>query len=239
MPNNYFSFKQFTIHQDHCAMKVCTDACLFGAWVANKIEGQNSTKDILDIGAGTGLLSLMLAQKNNAFIDAVELDEAAAAQASENFNASPWKERLQVFHLGIEEFDNGKKYDLITSNPPFFEDDLKSINEQRNAAMHSTTLNLEKLLVQIESLLKKGGKASVLIPYHRSNYFEKLLTANGFFVQKVMHVKQSVTHDFFRSMYYFSKEQCEQEVKELSIQNAEREYTNEFIELLKDYYLKL
>jgi len=239
VPNNYFSFKQFTIHQDCCAMKVCTDACLFGAWVANKIEKEDPIKNILDIGTGTGLLSLMLAQKNDVVIDAVELDTAAAAQASENFNTSPWKERLQVFNSGIERFDSDRKYDLIISNPPFFEDDLKSVNEQRNAAMHSTTLNLEALLVQIERLLKTGGRAAVLIPYHRSSYFEKLLAANGFFVQEVMHVKQSVKHDLFRSQYLFSKEAAEKVMTELTIHNAERAYTGEFIELLKDYYLKL
>lgn len=239
MANNHFSFKQFTIHQERCAMKVCTDACLFGAWVANRAGKEDSIKNILDIGTGTGLLGLMLAQKNTASVDAVELDAGAAAQASENFNTSPWKERLQVFNSGIETFDCSKKYDLIISNPPFFEDDLKSVNEQRNAAMHSTTLNLEALLVQIERLLKTGGFAAVLIPYHRSGYFEKLLAEKNFFVHELMHVKQSVKHDFFRSQYYFSREPAKKEITELAIRNGEGEYSVAFTDLLKDYYLKL
>lgn len=220
-------------------MKVCTDACLFGAWVAEKISVDTSAKSILDIGTGTGLLSLMLAQKTNAMIEAVELDKEAASQAAENFNASEWKKRLHISNSGIEEFDAGKKYDLIISNPPFFENDLKSTNEQRNAAMHSTTLNLEELLVQIDRLLKADGKGAVLIPYHRSGYFEKLLAVHDFFVQEVMHVKQSVKHDFFRSQYYFSKEPVQKEISEMIIQDSERQYTSRFVELLKDYYLKL
>lgn len=239
MPSHYFSFKQFTIHQDRCAMKVCTDACLFGSWVAEKISDDTSLKNILDIGAGTGLLSLMLAQQNNAFIDAVELDEAAARQADENFKASPWKDRLQVFTTGIETFDPGKKYDLIISNPPFFEDDLKSNNEHRNTAMHSTTLSLTKLLQQIKRLLHSDGTAAVLIPFHRNIYFENLLEKERFFIQEVMHIKQSVTHAYFRSQYIFSLHPRDKKNTALTIQNAERQYTTEFVSLLKEYYLKL
>jgi len=111
MSNTYFRFKQFTIHQDRCAMKVCTDACLFGAWLAEKVNGwQLADISILDLGAGTGLLSLMLAQQNTARIDAVELDENAAEQAAENFDTSPWRNRLQVIQGDIRTVHLGKKY---------------------------------------------------------------------------------------------------------------------------------
>lgn len=220
-------------------MKVCTDACLFGAWVAEKISGYTSIKNILDIGAGTGLLSLMLAQKTTAAIDAVELNKEAALQAAENFNASPWKERLQVYETSIYDFNPGKKYDCIISNPPFFEDDLRSSNASKNAAKHDTTLMLDELLHQIKRLLKDDGIASVLIPFHRTAYLEKIISDNGFFVHEKLLVKQSVEHNYFRSQLIFSRQLKEPVIKELFIHNAERQYSDEFTTLLKNYYLKL
>jgi len=239
MPNPFFHFKQFTVHQDRCAMKVCTDACLFGAWVAREIAGDDVVSNILDIGTGTGLLSLLLAQKNNASIDAVELSTDAASQASENFVASPWKSRLKIHHCDIRRFDPAYQYDLIISNPPFFEDDLKSEDEHRNTAMHSTTFTLDELLKQIKRLLKQNGAAAVLIPFHRNNYFENILELNGFFIKEVMQVKQTVRHTFFRSMYIFTKYSQGKNEGEITIQNEEKQYTAAFAALLKDYYLKL
>ena len=220
-------------------MKVCTDACLFGSWVAEKISGDTSIKDILDIGAGTGLLSLMLAQKTIAAIDAVELNKEAALQAAENFNASPWKERLQVYETSIHDFNPGKKYDCIISNPPFFEDDLRSSNASKNAAKHDTTLTLDELLHQIKRLLKADGIASVLIPFHRTAYLEKLISDNGFFIHEKLLVKQSVDHHYFRSQLIFSTHLKETVINELFIHDAQRQYSEEFTALLKDYYLKL
>ena len=220
-------------------MKVCTDACLFGAWVAATIERDISLKNILDIGTGTGLLSLMLAQKNEAYIDAVEINTAAAIQASENFKVSPWKDRLQVLQTGIDEFDPSKKYDCIISNPPFFEDDLKSGNTSKNAAKHDTTLTLDDLVTQVNRLLQADGVGCILIPFHRTAYAEELVKKNGFFVNQKMLVRQSVHHGYFRTMMLFSRHSTETITEELFIHDEQRNYGEDFAKLLRDYYLKL
>src|SRR5437763_249939 len=137
MPNDFFRFKQFTIQQQYCAMKVCTDACLFGAWTVSTITNEKLPAGyVLDIGAGTGLLSLMLVQQlKNSIIHAIEIDGAAAKQAGENFVASPWGEQLNIFNTAIQSFSPTQRYDFITTNPPFFQDDLASPNAQRNIAL--------------------------------------------------------------------------------------------------------
>ncbi len=240
MSNTYFSFKQFTIHQDRCAMKVCTDACLLGAWTAKKIgEIPLTPQNILDIGTGTGLLSLMLAQKTKAVIHAIELNEAAAAQAKENFEKSRWNERLFLFHTSIQEFPPKIKYDLITSNPPFFEDDLQSKNPAKNAAKHDTTLSLSELTRAINIHLEDEGLASILIPWHRTSYVELLAQREGLFIQDRLMVRQSPTHPFFRTLLTLSKLERPGRTEELSIHDEHRNYTPGFITLLKDYYLHL
>ena len=139
MANQYFQFKQFTVQQDACAMKVTTDACLFGAWVANRINGLDlKGKHFLDIGTGTGLLSLMVAQQTDASIDAVEIETAAANQAQENFEQSPWNNKLFLHNSSIQTFIPQHKYDFIFTNPPFFFNDLKSKNHARNIALHDS-----------------------------------------------------------------------------------------------------
>ena len=153
--NTWFQFKQFTIHQEKTAMKVCTDACLFGAWVANKIElNEINADNILDIGCGTGLLSLMLAQKTKAQIDAVEIDKNAFEQAKENINLTEWKEQINIHHGSIIDFKSNKKYDLIICNPPFYENQLKSVDSARNKAMHATTLSYKDLIFVLKNKIK-------------------------------------------------------------------------------------
>lgn len=236
MPNSYFRFKQFIIHQEHCAMKVCTDACLFGAWVADKWQMQQGS--ILDIGAGTGLLSLMLAQQSGGRIDAVELDEAAALQAAENMEASPWHERLQVLQGDIRTMHLGKKYALVVSNPPFFENDLKSPDIQRNLALHSNALSLEELLTAIHQHLAPMGKCAVLLPYHRKE--QLLLLAEKFLLypEEIMDVQQTTKHAFFRVMMILGREKKEAVTKSISIREGDI-YTPGFSALLKPYYLNL
>lgn len=237
MANNYFQFKQFTVYQQHCAMKVCTDACILGAYSSGIING--STANILDIGTGTGLLSLMLAQKTTAGIDAIEMDEAAARQANENVQTSPWAGRIKVIHTAVQQFNSSKKYDLIISNPPFFENDLKSTNEEKNNAKHDTSLTLLELANAINENLSGDGFASILIPYHRTNYFKEISEDAGLYIHEILKVQQSPKHTFFRSIIVLAKQKGNYKEDTLFIHDDQRQYSEGFTVLLKDYYLKL
>ena len=221
-------------------MKVCTDACLFGAYIAGSIEeGKLTSTNILDIGTGTGLLSLMLAQKTTAIIDAAEIDKAAYYQARENFEESPWKERLNIFHADIVQFEPAKKYDCIISNPPFFEKDLKSDDSKKNAAKHDSALTLQQLLEVVIKYLEKDGVFAVLLPYHRINYFTEEAEKVGLHLSKKVLVKQTPLHAWFRGMLFFSRHQTIPTKEEISIRDKMGDYTNKFIDLLEDYYLYL
>jgi tRNA1Val (adenine37-N6)-methyltransferase len=240
MPNNYFRFKQFTVQQDKCAMKVCTDACLFGAWTA--AGGSPLTAHpSLDIGTGTGLLSLMYAQKNpDAKVDAVEIDEAAAGQAKENFDASPWKERLQVYNGSVQQFAGtvNNMYDVIISNPPFYESSLKSDDVKRNLALHSKELTLDELITIADKLLNDDGSFFLLLPYQRTGDLKELITGK-FFIKENVFIKQTPKHNYFRSMFWITKQFASERQSEIIIMSDRKEYSDEFKGLLKDYYLAL
>lgn len=241
MANHYFQFKQFTVNQETCAMKVCTDACLQGAYTAAYLHGTPGIHRVLDIGAGTGLLSLMLAQQlPDAAITGIELDPAAAGQAEANYAASPWQQRLQAVETDAKHLPVGTPYDFIITNPPFYESDLKSSDQLRNQAMHATTLDYSDLLQVIDQQLSPTGQFSVLLPYIPFADFVSLAQQAGFFLREVLHVKQSEQHGYFRSVGIFGREAgiCDQHT--LSIREADKKtYTPAFIALLKPYYLFL
>jgi tRNA1Val (adenine37-N6)-methyltransferase len=222
-------------------MKVCTDACLFGAWVSEIANHQSLiVNKTLDIGAGTGLLSLMIAQKNkDAIIDAVEIDESAATQCLSNFQQSLWKERLHVHHSAIQQFNqiNSRLYNFIFTNPPFFENDLKSENEKRNIALHNDALNLEELLFAIDDLLNEDGNFAVLLPFHRTDFFEKLASKKKYFLKEKVMVKQTPKHEYFRTILLFGKEETKKNISSIIIKNEENQYSPEFTALLESYYL--
>ena len=236
--NTWFQFKQFTIHQENTAMKVCTDACLFGAWVSNKIElNEINADNILDIGCGTGLLSLMLAQKTQAQIDAVEIDKNAFIQAKENINLTEWKDQINIHYGSIINFISAKKYGLIICNPPFYENQLKSVDSARNKAMHATTLSYEDLIISLKNNLSQGGSAAVLLPYYAVNKFEETLSNHQLFIYEKCNVAHSPKHPFFRKMVIFSGVKKDSLEYSISIKNNNNFYSEEFIQLLKDYYL--
>lgn len=237
MANSYFEFKQFTIRQDQCAMKVCTDACLFGAWVA-AMDLQFS--NCLDIGTGTGLLSLMIAQKNPEInIDAVEINRLAAAQAAANVASSPWAGRIQVHNTDIADFYAGKKYDLVISNPPFFENNLRSGDEAKDNAKHDRSLNVLQLLEIVKAHLDDDGIFAVLLPYQRVHYIIEEAAKKRLYLEGQVLVKQTPSHGFFRGILFFSPKETDPQSRDLIIKDSNQNYSPEFTTALKDYYLYL
>ena len=225
-------------------MKVSTDSCIFGALISklfadHAFKNKQSIRHFLDIGTGTGLLSLMFAQKNTALIDAVEIDTSAFTQAAENFISSPFAERISIFNEDILKYTPGKKYDGIICNPPFFEGDLKSADVLKNTAKHDTSLTLQQLLKAVKTLLKSDGLFAVLLPFHRIQEFVAEAFALDIFLQEKMLLRHTLKHPYFRGILIFSTIDTEIVTREFTIKNMDDQYTNEFIDLLKDYYLYL
>jgi tRNA1Val (adenine37-N6)-methyltransferase len=240
MPNTYFQFKAFIVHQEKTALKVSTDSCLFGAWVANELSSKKyDVSSVLDIGTGTGLLMLMLVQKHRVTIDGIEIDKYAYEQAKNNIEVSVWNNLLRVFHGDVKTFAFPKKYDLIISNPPFFEGDLKSAAAGRNVAMHDEGLKLKELLKVVASNLNDYGFFAVLLPYRRADMFIEDAKTYGLYAVKRVNVKQTVDHSFFRAMILLGREEVKAEVDTIVIKDNANNHTGEFIRLLKDYYLYL
>ena len=220
-------------------MKVTTDACLFGAWVANE---KLKVETVLDIGTGTGLLSLMLAQKNDeVLIHAIEIDKDAADQAKENAASSAWKERIDILNADIKGFSFKNKFDLIISNPPFYENELRSETNRRNIAHHSENLTLKELLDVIKTNLNANGNFFLLLPYKRNDEIKKLFKDHQLHISKILLIRQSIKHDYFRIFIKGNLSATEKEIEfdEMSICDEQQQYTNEFVRLLKDYYLHL
>lgn len=244
MANAYFRFKQFTVHQDQCAMKVTTDGCLFGAWCAEVLRDMLTTKPLalpgraLDIGTGTGLLSLMVAQKNTLLIDAVEIDRGAAAQAAANAAASPFSSQVRVEETDVLQLKGGS-YEVIFSNPPFYENELTSGNAAKDTAHHSRQLTWDQLFAAIGSLLAVNGVFFLLLPFKRAGEVERYLQKEGLYINKLVRVHPSTRHAPFRIMVQGSREASPHTVEELFIRDEHNQYTPPFTALLKDYYLYL
>ncbi|MBC5775219.1 methyltransferase [Pontibacter sp. KCTC 32443] len=238
MANSYFQFKQFRVEQGNCAMKVCTDSCLFGAMVDVR-----QAKRILDIGTGTGLLSLMVAQRSEASIDAVEINTEAATQAAENFALSPWQDRLQLHPVSLQEFAkyNQQYYDVILSNPPFFLASLKSGNAAKDSAKHTGDLFFEDILAFAQKHLTPEGKLYILLPPPEARHFAELATDHQLYLAGTTEVFTYINGQCIRHIQtYTFVEQPSPTINQLHIREADKvTYTSEFTELLRHYYLHL
>lgn len=234
-----FNFKQFSVQQDKCAMKIGTDAVLLGAWCPI----DNHPFSILDIGAGTGVLSLMLAQRSHAEqIDALEIDEDAYEQCVENFENSPWSDRLFCFHAGLDEFvdEPEDQYDLIISNPPFYSEQFKTNSVQRDLARFQKAMPFEELIDAAQLLLSKNGIFAVIIPYKEEERFINLCAQVNLFPIKATRVKGSTTTPIVRSLLAFKRHELPTlTADELVIEINRHNYTDDYKNLTKDFYLKL
>ncbi len=233
-----FQFKQFNIQQDKTAMKVGTDGVLLGAW-ANLNFYPNS---ILDIGAGTGLIALMMAQRSDAeTIDAIELNDAAYEQTVENFENSDWADRLFCYHASLDEFTDeiDEKYDFIISNPPFYRSTYKELSEDRAMARHSESLTYADLLESTSKLLSKNGNCAFIIPFEEEENFLKIAEAHQLFPNRITHVKGAVNTAVKRSLLQFSFLKTEAILSELTLELTRHNYTEEYKSLVRDFYLKL
>ncbi|MEP1096165.1 MAG: methyltransferase [Cyclobacteriaceae bacterium] len=239
MPNSFFQFKQFRINQERSGMKVTTDACLFGAYVANQIQKTNEEpRNILDIGCGTGLLTLMLAQiTSKSGIDAIDMSESASTETQGNFEISPWNSRLSSKHSSLQHFDQSKRYDLIICNPPFFGKNQKGMVKQRNQAIHNDHLTMEELSEGIVRLLTKEGVAWIMYPEWEMKAFIKWMEKNSMSPGHVVLVRNKEKAAVFRMIVKFSYLQSAFTQRELLIRNNDGNYSHDFSELVKGYYL--
>ena len=234
-----FQFKQFSVEQDRCAMKIGTDGVLLGAWTPI----DNNPANILDIGTGTGVIALMLAQRSNGQqIDALEIDEEAYEQSVDNFENSPWSDRLFCFHAGLDEYaeEPEDEYDLIISNPPFYTEDYKSDNEQRDLARFADAMPFEELIEAADLLLSENGIFSTIIPFKEEAHFLAIAKDYELYPMKITRVKGTATTEIKRSLLALSrKETVDFLIDELIIEISRHQYTPEYIALTRDFYLKM
>ena len=234
-----FQFKQFSLEQDRCAMKIGTDGVLLGAWAPIL----HNPYSVLDIGTGTGIIALMLAQRSNAAqIDALEIEENAYEQATDNFENSPWNERLFCFHAGLDEFmeEPEDEYDLIVSNPPFYAEDYKTNDDQRDLARFQDALPFEDLIEAADLLLSENGILAVIIPFKEEERFLAIANEFELYPTHITRVKGTPTTEIKRSLLALSRNKIDNTTtNELVIEIGRHEYTSEYIALTQEFYLKM
>lgn len=231
--NTTFDFKQFSLSNDISAMKISTDGVLLGAWadVRNK-------KRILDVGTGTGLIALMLAQRNdNALITALDIDDNAFKEATLNTENSPWKDRVNVPHCDFKQFASSEKYDLIVSNPPYFNNGIKAPDSSRATARHNDTLEYSDIIKATQFLLSESGIISLIAPADRLDDISYEATVNGFKIHRITTVFNKPGAKPIRILVEFGKEDKISERKTLYIRNENNQYSQEYKTLTKDFYI--
>ncbi len=237
MANSYFRFKQFTINQDKCAMKVGTDGCLLGAWA----DLRQSHK-ILDVGCGSGLIAIMAAQRcSEAYITGIELDKDAASQARENADASPWSERMNIIHKDFLQYAPDEKFDTILSNPPYFVGSMKCPDDKRSKARHDDSLASDALLAHACELLLEGGKLSVVIPAEQSEIWNKQALSVGLHLTRITFIHTRATAAPKRVLMEFTKGENATTLlkKDFVLEEEPGKYSEEATRLLQPFYLKL
>lgn len=234
MSNPYFRFKQFTVFHDRCAMKVGVDGVLLGAWA-----DVSDAARILDVGTGSGLIALMIAQRSEAVLDAVDIDKGAYDQTLVNVEASPWASRINVFHQSLQDFKPDFKYDLIVSNPPYFSNSLKSPISERNLARHADALPFQALLEFSCNYLTPKGRLSVVLPVREGEYFVSLAFEYGFHCSKLVEVSPMPHLPVKRLLVELCKMECETQGSTLTIEIERHCYSPEFTALAKEYYIRL
>lgn len=234
MANNYFEFKQFTIYQDASAMKVGTDGVLLGAWA--DIKNKNN---ILDIGTGTGLIAIMAAQRNkSAIIDAIDIDSKACIQAEENAKGTKWCNRINVINTSLQDFSTDDKYDLIISNPPFFNNSTKAAGKQRTVARHTYNLPHQKLILFAKNNLSDKGLLSVILPVCEGEELIIFGKKNHVHCLRKTFVIPKPGSNPKRLLLEFSTQECETYIEYLTTETEKRHiYTKEYKRLTKDFYL--
>jgi tRNA1Val (adenine37-N6)-methyltransferase len=234
MRNAVFAFKEFSVNQDKCSMKLGTDSVLIGAWAK-----KDKAKKILDIGTGTGVIALMLAQRTKAEIDAIDIEYAAHVQAKENFARSKWKNRLNSFHSALQEFSPNKKYDLIVSNPPYFPLPKSHREIKGNQARFTHLLSFSDLAEHVVRLLSAKGSFYVIFPVHEGAMFTNEAEKRKLYLTNYVWVKTTNRKKFpKRILMEFEMEKKEISDDAMLVMQSENKFTNEYTSLVKDYFLK-
>lgn len=229
-----FRFKQFSVNDSNCAMKVGTDAVLLGAWV--NIDHADT---ILDIGTGCGLIALMAAQRSTAQITAIDIDEYASIQSKENFLASPWHERLVTVHGAVQQLNSATSFDLIVCNPPFFKNALKAPDHQRNIARHNDELSFESLLVTVDRLLNNNGKFAFVLPNNEAHQVITIAATYQLYPNRCCNILSRENKSPNRLLVELSRKASVIERETLIIRDLNNQYTLQYKELTKDFYMFL